>query len=337
MCIIANLMGPSTAVLMIPTLQDRETPKIAVEQFDRLLSERPPAGPNAIPGCTATELSRTNYSCSLIHHGSDLNALITSDTMESNKWDDDLALAEKANVTGKEWKLGGSEVAVEGILPFKFNASSESYGPWALSRQTLRSLSQDLNGLASVLVGDAVTNRTYTERYQPYNNSYSITLQRQGPVISVGAFFSYCNLSTIIVDKQRSISCYPGYYDVESDETACFRTGRGWNETNAIETFNVINAENDTDQTLIRLYWSDRSIHLENATSNPCFRNDTAPEHCNYDTLFDPVDSVEDSFIIEVLCPDRRALMFMWARSLFHTALLPTRLTQLHYSLILPL
>lgn len=69
MCILANLMGPATAVLVLPTLQWKDILHQPGLQFASLDSGTAPAGDSAFFGCNATTLSTRNYSCTSTVYG----------------------------------------------------------------------------------------------------------------------------------------------------------------------------------------------------------------------------------------------------------------------------
>lgn len=300
MCIIANLMGPSTAVLMIPTLQWRETRKVPTQHFEELLSHRSPSD-TGIPSCNPTELEMQNYTCAQRHHRNDLDSLIATYAVEGNKFIDE------ANSTNYLISLANSPVSFEGIVPFTFNTSIDITSPqqnlsttiWSLSRQALRSLSRDLEGLAHVIQGEVTEDPTYTKRYAPSNNSYSLHLQRRAPMIGLHGYYSSGSLTTVTSHDERVISCYS---DSATNQAECFRTGRGWNGREAAASFEITDGEtNDTGPVNVRFYWSDRSTNC-NVDPSP------GRDLYNYETLFDHCvgDLEEDcanSFVVEVSRP----------------------------------
>lgn len=63
MCILANLMGPAAAVLVLPTLQYKDTTNQSTEQFQQMGLSTPPMGAWASPQCSSAALEARNYSC----------------------------------------------------------------------------------------------------------------------------------------------------------------------------------------------------------------------------------------------------------------------------------
>lgn len=80
MTLLVNLMGPSTAVLIIPTVQSIDKPHNASERFIRMESPEPPAfkDGSGFFGCDAEKLNRHLYSCAEHIRGSELDTMISS-------------------------------------------------------------------------------------------------------------------------------------------------------------------------------------------------------------------------------------------------------------------
>ena len=63
MCILANLMGPAIAVLVLPTLQYKDTTNQFMQQFHQMGLSAPPTGAGAISNCSSAALAARSYSC----------------------------------------------------------------------------------------------------------------------------------------------------------------------------------------------------------------------------------------------------------------------------------
>lgn len=308
-CAIANLMGPSVAVLLLPELHWLETPEIPDIQFNELMSGSPPVG-NLIPNCTSEELSVQNYTCFQDHHRYDIDALIINNAVQINKMVDERPEDDLFDL------IPDSPVLYEGVMPFIFNVTFSpkalSFVTWSLNRQVLRLLSKDFEGLFNVVRGNTTANPIYTERYAPYNSSRSLVLQRMGPVVAVGASGFSGNLTTTTVGNDRDILCYDSMDIADQRFSKCFRSGSGWNKTNTVASF-IINATNEDSQPIkVRSYWSDRSVNRSIDSSGACFVNGTAPEgdQCDYDKLFAPGhpplfdgDQTQDVLVMEFSRP----------------------------------
>jgi hypothetical protein len=307
MCIIANLMGPSVAVLMIPTLQWQNTPQLPESQFGDMLASAPPAG-NAIPGCYPSDLAAGFTNCTSYVYGASLDALIQAsyDQIDQN---DQIPY----NANGY-YLNGNAPTAIEQAVPFVFNLSftknnrKSSDTLWAPNRQVLRSVSDDFEGLFNVIRGNS-SNQTFMDRYSRYNNSLSIVLQRQGPVIGMPIYKSYGLLSVTKVTSDRQIRCYSNF-STATQKAKCLRTGMGWNSSDAITSFTIDGEESRSNKTVITSFWSDKAAYAD-ITQDPCFVNGTLPSdaNCDYDSIFaaadpaDPEDQTVDTYVLEYSLP----------------------------------
>jgi hypothetical protein len=87
LCILINLMGPATAVLVIPALQWIEMPKVDHRLFQSMNGADPPQASTdswlwrnlqELSPCTDAELTSYNYTCSQTPLGDSLDAWTTS-------------------------------------------------------------------------------------------------------------------------------------------------------------------------------------------------------------------------------------------------------------------
>ena len=91
LCLLINLMGPATAVLVIPALQWLEMPKVGSQVFQQMNSAQPPQtsadswfwnslkAPNQdIQYCTEANFAAQDYSCTLTPYGNDMDTWLTT-------------------------------------------------------------------------------------------------------------------------------------------------------------------------------------------------------------------------------------------------------------------
>lgn len=78
--ILTNLMGPATAVLVLPTLQWVDTRHVPEQRFQETGAARPPrlSSRSGLPGCDKDDFSAHNYSCTWFNYGPMLDSLATS-------------------------------------------------------------------------------------------------------------------------------------------------------------------------------------------------------------------------------------------------------------------
>lgn len=288
MCIIANLMSPSIAILMLPTLRWQDSDQFNEAYFVHLEADSPPAG-DLTPGCTADDLSKPDYTCFQKHYRKDIDALIIGNAVMIDK-----ALEES---TEDSYPPQNTVVSYEGILPFVYNithpkrkANTTMPTIWVLSRQVLRSLSHDFEELWAISQGQEPTDSSYSKRFEAYNNSRSLSLQRQGPIIGMNTTVDYGNLTTTTTDSNRKVLCYHSGIEMVTT-TTCFGGLQRWNKASKNDTIVSFTIVADKTKDLlpikIRIYWSDRFQTFQSDSSDPCLRNGTATEgnQCDDDTF----------------------------------------------------
>lgn len=196
MCLISNLIGPSVAVLLIPTLQWVDEPSQHDMRFGQLLGAQPPVGDGAISGCNSTDLIAGDYSCTSLAYAYSLDALVEYFITQVSQF----------SFTSGNFTSLLPGITTEQALALKFNvtfADSPTSNDifWAPSRQTVRELSTDFEAFYN-----ASTNPS--SPYAAYNNSLSLRLQREGPVMGMALGGGGTNLTTTIVDDHRQVRCF---------------------------------------------------------------------------------------------------------------------------------
>ena len=311
MCLEANLMGPSVAVLILPTLQWVDMPQKYEQRFGSMLSSDPPTGDSAIPGCTAANLTLQNYNCTEMVYSYSLDALVEYFIAQ---------IQQNILVPGDVTNFN-TPPSTEQALALRFNVSlmdtsTSSTIYWAPNRQVIRSLSDDVETYWA-----AGSNKS--SEYAGYNNSLSTVLQRQGPVVGIDWNTWGGNATTTVVDANRQVRCYHSWWfgDTVDDVYAkCFRAGTGWNSSNAISQFTVGLDEVADDPTFevvtTNAYRSDKAMYIKSTFTPgvdvpPCLPNGTVPNSvaCDWDSMFSqppPVglpsnltSEMTNSFIIE--------------------------------------
>ena len=197
LCIIANLIGPSVAVLMIPTVQSVQTPSTFPQRFASMLSAAAPQGNDAIPFCTGEDLAKEDWNCTSGTYDYSLDSMI--DYAYSQLQQDYLA---QGNLTN-----GVPPPTQERALSFQFNVSAinnkdhSQYAAWAPNRQTIRLLSQDQEDYY-----DSVNDTN--SPYAGFTNSITLALQRRGPITGITQTLWWGSQTTTKVDQDREIHCY---------------------------------------------------------------------------------------------------------------------------------
>ena len=301
LCILINLMGPATAVLVIPALQWIETGYVGTRQFLNLNAAHPPMigleswlwWSTAGTVCSNEDYLAHNYSCTQTPFGDALDTWTqtaigiggasTGFTTQSD-------LTFQTNMTYQSSTTNSYEQLVNsGVF--------SNFVWWAPSRQIISNLSIDQSVVASLSFGlteQQISNGFASYNYYPdpvetyveYNKSLELQIRRNGPVVGtmMNKFVDYNNQwhYSIDVDAGRQVRCYVGYKlynaqmtegvsDVSLNYTKCIRTGTGWSEMNKKASFSAAGEYNTITRrqgpgVTVDIFSSDRAVFLPNGT-----------------------------------------------------------------------
>ncbi|MCJ1443658.1 MAG: hypothetical protein MMC23_004158 [Stictis urceolatum] len=298
MCVLSNLMGPSVAVMMIPTLNWIDTKPIVVGRFQKMLSDTKPANGwhDTIPGCNATQLEDEDWTCTAATYIDNLDSLVEAAVAYVSQ-----------NATNRVSDGTIYAPTLENTFPFSFNFTQSPDNTtrskvWAPNRQVIRAIAQDFDELAGVVLGDNVTGP-----YADFNSSLGLQLQREGPILGMDFDADVMNRTVINVGEDKYVHCMWSYAYVDyTYYTRCHSRGVGWNTTNSEANFTISASDYDADlyfdRLFIKTYWSDKMGYLNNNDSaliNACYQNEalfdgkmnlTARATCDWDSIFsDPI------------------------------------------------
>lgn len=275
--ILTNLMGPSTAILVLPTLQWIDTAYVPEQVFNGTGAEYFPSGNLlSFAGCSEETLhARGNYTCTLDVYGPSMDAWAS------------IAVSSKRQ---SELPYGGLNLGIsqEALFDFTLNSTtSTSFIIWVPLRQVVRYLSRDYQEFANMVTGiDSTVPKTNL-----YNNSLANVLQRTGPSIgmSIQCYPGEMTLKKIKDDK--SVACFSGWtYDNINYYTKCIQAGTGWGSVNTKNvTFSLGNATNSKNDVNVTSFFSDKATFYEKGNDFQtgflsCF--DGKP-NCDWDKVFD--------------------------------------------------
>ncbi|MCJ1405875.1 hypothetical protein MMC11_009105 [Xylographa trunciseda] len=282
MCILANLMGPAVAVLLLPQLQWQDTSMIPISTFQSMAIMEAPTL-SALPGCSDADLQARNYSCT------------TSDTAEAlDSWIGSANSFNSHNYNLLEsvgYLYGG--LSPEGTVTFSVNGSSDVLVFWVPNRQVLQDVTSDHNNFFNTTL-----QLPADPSFAGYDNALGVSLQRQGPVIGMDMNWYWSNVDVYDVDSTRQIRCYESWSLAFTGKnyTKCSRVGEGWNPASEGTEFFLGNSFGNPTSAV--MYSSDKSFFFTsdwNSASayNPanfatsCFGNGTADPDCDWGAYFD--------------------------------------------------
>ncbi|KAL2785631.1 hypothetical protein BJX66DRAFT_342933 [Aspergillus keveii] len=311
-CIVANLMGPAVAVLIIPTFGYVEISEDtgASVYFDSLLSADPP---RTIAGCDETQIEAGRYSCT-----DPTNRIAPVDAMIE---------ASSAN--------GAPQLQTIAGVDYAYNTSRGL--SWAYNHQVLWDLGSDRSTVDwtrswpsysqyTDYMRDApfiapLRPRTVSHHhYEHYRDSTRTRLGRRGPSIAV---HSHCrkNLARIELAQDREVHCYSfptrvGPFNLLGEDgeeffldpeeliwgfvpnrpsdkdatviTKCVRIGSGWGESSPLHggfAFGPDEQEDDESRMNVDVYSTDRAIYLTPDNAH-CAGGDSEASSCNWEDLF---------------------------------------------------
>ncbi|KAL8656054.1 MAG: hypothetical protein Q9210_000492 [Variospora velana] len=276
--ILANLMGPSTAVLVLPTLQWIDTPHIRNMTFDNIAAAHRPTKDAGFSDCNAAQLVARNYSCTSYTYGPSMDqwaAQGISSITQAVKQDGQLL-------------LGSSQ---EYALSFFFNATANGgMVTWVPSRQVMREMSHEVLKTQGQLAEHDPPE--YPD--QVFNNSLQTILKRQGPSLGFQGFCRASNVSDLNLDETRRIRCYTGWTLEEGNSTytKCLRLGTNFDNTDYNSQFWLAIDDPDVPEyeTGVGVYFADRAMYFNDTEDfgsgiKSCLTNDTSPT-CDWDQIF---------------------------------------------------
>lgn len=277
--ILANLMGPATAVLVLPTLQWVDTPHIMDQTFNGTGARYRPSPDGLFQDCSTAQLAVSNYSCTAHTYGPQLDewaAQGISSVVQSDNYDGDVL-------------LGSSQ---EYALTFSFNASDRGNLIWVPNRQVLREMSHELRRTQGAYTSD--TPPEYPDK--SFNNSLQTILSRQGPSLGFQASCQIGNVTDLTLDEHRWVRCYTGWMMAEGNDTAtytkCLRLGTDFDVTDYYAQFYLENLANDAPnpETGVGVYFADKAMYFNDTEDfgsgiKSCLTNATSTT-CDWDRVF---------------------------------------------------
>lgn len=310
--ILTNLMGPATAVLVLPTLQWVDSAQQADQVFGSFAASSPPKGDTLFPGCNDTQLVARNYSCTSSVYGPSMDNWLSQ------------TLSTLAQFRGNDgyMMIGTSQ---EGDIEFTVNASGNGDLFWIPNRQVLRSLSGDFDQLVSYVTGQLPKNDTVRQNQPAFNNSLQTYLQRDGPSLGLQTDCFSGNVTVRKIAEDREVRCldgWIGYY------TKCYRAGTGWGESNQVAGFFLGDAAKRANETYMRIYSSDKATFY-NSTNDfgshiqGCMQEDA--RDCDWDSMFDvPLDPDLRNTSVNALVTEHESPLYgssrIWCEAIVYNA-----------------
>ncbi|MCJ1469067.1 hypothetical protein MMC07_007699 [Pseudocyphellaria aurata] len=271
--LLTNLMGPATAVLVLPTLQWIDTPHQADQIFNGTGAALEPGGDGfSFPGCNNESLTLETYSCNAAAFAPSLDAWATSAA---------------ANVRQNAQFQNGINLGVsqEGAFDFTLNISMSDPVVWVPNRQVLHWLSIDLMNLYANVYGEANSKIRY-------NDSLTTVLQRTGPSIGVNVNYNMGNWTIYELSETKMVECFGGWtVDYKNFYTKCVQSGADWNTVNAWSNFTLANPIPGQKNITVFSMYSEKSVYFNDTDDFgsgilSCIHGRKLTD-CDWDKIFD--------------------------------------------------
>jgi len=285
MCVLANLMGPAAAVLVLPTLQWVDTPTQLEQKFNKTGLADPPTGDSVFYNCSDAVLAARKYSCNAGAYAAILDSLVDSS-----------GAAIDQSIVNPFADTGGAIITQELNVGFAFNVTENTnFVSWAPNRQVLRGLNKDLAAFANITLGGPSDQASD----QLYYNSLQTILKRSGPIIGIRvSFYMAQNVSVTNIALDKQIRCFDHWQPSPVSDTyytKCIRVGTGWNVADSNASFAISEIKSSSIAVNVDVYFSDKAAYF-NSTFNPgsiplaCIANGSVPSnsHCDWDKFFSP-------------------------------------------------
>lgn len=265
MCIVANLIGPSTAVLMIPTIQWIDTSFQNRGTFTGFVSQQSPQVNAILNECTAELLAAGNYSCTASPYGFSLDQLFAS-------------VAVSLQQIGQTEILFDPVISQEHQVSFIVNTTDADVD-WIPSRQVADEISDDY-----LQYQKGVKNAQPHSNYSKLSNSLSTILLRQGPLIGLAGGCYRGSMTNVTLAADKGVRCYGGW-DLYAEEgtsyVKCIPVGSGWDGPLSHSQFNLGNPNGQ--DTFVDVYFADHVYTPASSNDGSCFVNGSPQGDANCD------------------------------------------------------
>lgn len=238
-CMLCNLMGPATAVLVIPNLAWIEiNNKFPKNWFTAVLSLSPPLDANIAPNCTEDDLLGGMYSCTWKSYGATTDMIVAAAVATNDQtWNDPDGISQ---IPYKALLL--PPILQEKNVTFTVNFSD--FTAWTPSRQSLRTLSADLLNYDRT-IRSSPSPSAPPEDYPDsdlFTRSLQSRLYQRGPILGQTNICFVANgkghdSRIFDVSNNKAVRCYQ---PPRKDPWKCIPTGTAWSQFSSASTEFII-------------------------------------------------------------------------------------------------
>jgi hypothetical protein len=295
LCIACNLIGPSAAILVLPTLGWLDIQHPVQQKLGQIGTANSPVNPEIAFGCDAASLAAGNFTCTNYYSAS-FDASFSTAMFGLEEY-------VKQNLGAP---LTGSYQESGLVATFNSTASStnssDDFALWVPNRQVIRELSNDYIGY-QFSVGNETTFSNASDNFasftgesldrnlfDSYRNSLDISLVRQGP--SLGFIPMYCsraNISVMTLSPTKFVRCYNITLsdDLDGQWIECIRDGSGWNDDQLqhADLFIADISQSSVGNVTVNAYTRMDAITLTESTSS-CASATQSSNSCDWAAMF---------------------------------------------------
>lgn len=271
-CILCNLMGPATAVLVIPNLEwmDINDPS-PTTWFKSVLSDSQPLSDSIAHSCNVSQLLQGEFSC----------------TFDSYEATTDMVVAAAVATNDQSYNLDGrSRIPFDSLLlppilqeqNVSFTVNFSDFTSWIPSRQTLRNLTTDLLDYDDTIkssLGPLGPLPNYPDSTL-FTRSLQSRLLQHGPVLGqtnlcYAAYGTGKDWKNFTVSANRRVRCYEQHLLTRNTSFwKCVPMGAGWTQfSSASATFRIqdfYRTEQSNGNLTVSIYSATASLDIGDST-----------------------------------------------------------------------
>ncbi|QDS77289.1 hypothetical protein FKW77_004324 [Venturia effusa] len=294
-CILCNLMGSATAILVLPNIQWTAINKGTDTWLENVFSASRPLSSSIARNCNESQVLAGSYSCTYKSYGLTTDMVVAAAVATNDQTfklvDDQPNGNQVIDVPLSPLVL--PPIMQEASVSFTVNISDSSF-MWTPSRQTLRDISTDLTDYDYMTGNNPLNTQEYPQS-NLFSRSLQTRFQRRGPVLGQD---NRCyknlpekNVGIFPAGGDREVCCYDLW---DEGLWKCIPWGRSWKDIQQAGTTFTIGdgyADSTSNSTIaVTIFSTSSSLEMENSTYGMIQRKEKT---FDWATAFDTGNSPE--------------------------------------------
>lgn len=277
-CILCNLMGPATAILVIPNIQWTPINNGNDVWFENVMAASRPLTASIARSCNEGNVSAGNYSCAYKSFGSTIDMVVAAAVATDDQ-----------SFTIDDQPYGNSvtdlplnslllpPIMQEANVSFTVNISGSPF-MWTPSRQTLRDISTDLTDYDSMTGNNPQKAIGYPQSHL-FNSTLETRLVRRGPVLGQRNL-CYRNKAEQVgifpIGDEREVRCYDRFNEKIWKCIPWGTSWKGFRQAAASFTIGDGSATNITNSTVaVTIFSTSASLEMNHSIYETILGNKT--------------------------------------------------------------